>query len=134
MSGTPSPEQLDAAAEYLRRMPGLCAAFLHGSAATGTLRPDSDLDIALLACPGVTIPAVARFEAAGELAAVFHRPVDLGTLSTRNLVYARAAILHGRLLFTRDRLHSDRFAATVLALYADLQENRKEVLVAYTGR
>jgi uncharacterized protein len=61
------------------------------------------------------------------------RPVDVGMLSTGNLVYAKEAVAHGRLFFERDPAARARFAMLVLSMYASLQESRREVLHAYAA-
>ncbi len=47
------------------------------------------------------------------LAPVFQRPVDVGLLSTGNLVYCKEVIAGGRLLFSADRFISDRFTLNI---------------------
>lgn len=109
------------------------AAYLLGSANDGNLRPDSDVDIALLPARGVTFSGRERLDLAADLAALLGRTVDLGVLHTGNLVYAKEAVSRGRIIFERDRAKSSRFAALVLSMYADLQETRREVLHAYAA-
>lgn len=113
--------------------PGIDAAFLMGSAATGRMRTGSDVDIALLPARGDTLPATRLADLAADLEVLAGRPVDLGILHSANLVYAKEAIAHGRLLFERDRNTTARFAMHTLSMYAALQEDRKEVLNAYTA-
>ncbi len=117
----------------LERCPEILAAYLHGSTAKGTARPDSDIDIALLPLPGKHIPLQIRLEFAGELESAFGSKVDLGELSTNNLVYAKEVVADGCEIFTNNRFESDRFLATSLSMYAELQQQRKEVLNAYSA-
>jgi hypothetical protein len=42
-------------------------------------------------------------------------------------------VANGRLIFERDPALRARFAALVFSMYADLQENRREVLHAYAA-
>jgi hypothetical protein len=42
-------------------------------------------------------------------------------------------VANGLLLFERDPAARARFAALVFSMYADLQENRREVLHAYAA-
>lgn len=107
----------------------LCAAWLLGSAARDALRPDSDIDIALLPRPGATLDFQRQAELTAELCALLHRPVDLGVVSSRNLVYARQAILTGRPIFKNPG--ADLAAATLLGLYAQYYFERREVADAY---
>ncbi len=125
-------QPLELATKRLHRESSICAAFLHGSAAKGCLRPESDIDIAILPMPRTKISLMDRLSLAGELELILRRPVDLGVLSTSNLIYVKEVIEHGELLFTKDSFLSDRFTATALSMYADLQQDRKEVLHAYS--
>ncbi len=89
------------------------------------------MDLALLPERGASIGGLARAELAADLELLLGRPVDLGVLHTGNLVYAKEAVAHGRLLFERDRNARARFTALVFSMYADLQENRREVIDGY---
>jgi predicted nucleotidyltransferase len=104
-----------------------------GSAVAGRLRDDSDLDIALLPARGCSITPEERLALAADLEDIAGRIVDVGVLSTANLVYAKEAVANGRLIFERDPALRARFAALVFSMYADLQENRREVLHAYAA-
>lgn len=115
-------DKLAQSERILKHYPDILAAYLHGSTAKGTAREDSDIDIAVLPYPGRKIPIRTRLECAGELTASLGCPVDLGELSTRNLIYAKEVAINGRNIFTGNRFESDRFMATCLAMYADLQE------------
>jgi len=125
--------EMETAIDRLRQESSVCSVFLHGSAAEGRLRPDSDIDLAILPTPRTHISTQARLMLAGELELLFGRTVDLGILSTNNLIYAKEVIEHGRLLFTKNTFYSEQFLSTCLAMYADLQQDRKEVLYAYSA-
>lgn len=125
--------QIKALTERLHRLPVVCAAFLHGSAAKNRLRADSDVDVALLLNAREQMPADVRLDLSGEIEALLGRTADIGILSTNNLIYAKEVIEHGRILFTKKQFFSDQFLSTCLALYAELQEERKEVLYAYSA-
>jgi len=120
-------------AEKLQQIPSVCAAFIHGSAVTGNLRSDSDLDIAILPVQGVRITVQERMAIGGDLESLIGRPVDIGIISTNNLVYAKEVVEHGELLFTRNAFFSECFLSTCLSMYVDLQQDRREVLYAYTA-
>ena len=111
----------------------LAAAYLLGSGARGRLRPDSDLDLALLPVCGRVISPEDRLSLAADLEELARRPVDLGVLSTANLVYAKEAVAQGVLIFERDPSARARFAMLALSMYAGLQESRREVLQAYAA-
>ena len=126
-------KKLEEVQRILEQYPAILAAYLHGSTAKGTARPDSDIDIALLPNPGKFLPLKTRLDFAGELESVLGKTVDLGELSTRNLIYTKEVIENGREIFTRNRFQSDLFMATSLSMYAELQQQRKEILHAYTA-
>ena len=111
----------------------IAAAYFLGSGAEERLRADSDVDIALLPVQGKHFTAPQRLNLAADLTSLAGRPVDLGILHTGNLVYAKEAVAGGRLIFERDHSATTRFAALVFSMYADLQENRREVLHAYAA-
>ncbi len=116
-------------AAALQARTDLRAAWLLGSAARDALRPDSDIDIALMPQPGVTLDYQQQADLTAQLNALLHRPVDIGVVSSRNLVYARQAILTGRPIFKKPE--ADHAAATLLGLYAQYYFERKEVADAY---
>ncbi len=126
-------DKLEQVHRILKPYSSVLAAYLHGSTAKGSARPDSDVDIALLPTPGQRLPLKVRLECAGELESVLGCTVDIGELSTRNLIYAKEVIANGQEIFTTNRFQSDLFMATSLAMYAELQQQRKEVLDAYTA-
>jgi uncharacterized protein len=124
---------LAAAAEALRGYPEVTAAYLLGSAAADRLRPESDVDVAILPARRSRLSIPDRLAIADKLSQVFGREVDLGFLSTTNLVYTKEAITAGRLLVDRDPSATAEFAMHALAMYAALQEERREVLRAYAA-
>ncbi len=98
------------------------------------MRPDSDIDLALLIGSGDGIDWERRSYLADELEQLLGRTVDLGVLSYGNLIYAREAILNGECVFCRDIAVRDAFAVRVLGLYGDLRYSRREVEAAYVRR
>ena len=109
----------------------LTAAFLIGSAARNQLRPDSDIDIAILLKSGTSFSPFEKINLAVRLGELCSREVDLGMLESQNLVYAREAYLTGECIYCRDVFAKDLFGATILGLYAALKGCRKEVEDAY---
>lgn len=104
-----------------------------GSAASHRLRADSDVDIAILPTRAAAVPVSFRAGLAAELEAIFGRSVDVGILHTGNLVYAKEAVTRGIPLFERNPGVRAQFEMLALSLYADLQENRREILNAYAA-
>lgn len=126
-------QRLTAAIAALQRCDAVQTAYLLGSATTDRLRADSDIDVAILPSRRAGLAVEERLSLTAELARVFGRPVDLGVLSTANVVYAKEAVTTGRVLFERDRAVTSRFAMLALSMYASLQEARREVLRAYAA-
>ncbi len=113
--------------EHIRKsVPGLIALYRFGSQAKGTVRPDSDVDLAVLARD--PIPAMRRFELAQELAIQLHQDVDLVDLRTASTVMRMQVISTGEcLLSTSDRLQGE-FEDLVYSTYARLNEERRGIL------
>jgi len=109
----------------------IVAAYLLGSAATGTLRADSDIDVAILPQRGLQLSSFVPGELAGKLSYELGREVDIGLLSSANLVYSRQAIAYGKRLFTKDSFYSDLMETTLISMYLWFNEERKEILDAY---
>ena len=70
---------LDRAAAVLKAA-GAREVYLFGSAASGTLRENSDIDLAVIGLPSENF-----FRAMGEAASVLQRPLDLIDLDEENL-------------------------------------------------
>lgn len=84
--------------------PRLRAAYLFGSLATGKARPDSDLDIAVLAAG--PLGQEEKLALIGELAALSGRSVDLVDLATAGEPVLGQILLHGRRLLGSDLDHA----------------------------
>ena len=117
--------------DRLATYPGALAWYVLGSAASDTMRPDSDLDLAVLPLPGVVLDRAELVWWSGVLALEVGREVDIGLLDSSNLVYAKEALTMGRRIVCSDLPMADRRASELLALYLKFQEDRKEVLDAY---
>jgi hypothetical protein len=86
----------------------------------------------LLLTPGASLPAIELVSLAATLSHVLGRPADVGLLSAMNLVYARQAVLVGRCIYRRPFSLTALTVANLLGLYACFQDERREVLRAYT--
>lgn len=112
-------------------VPRIEAAYLLGSAAKNTMRPDSDIDVAILVRAGDTFSDVERCELGADLSFNLGYVMDIGMLSSTNLIYAKEAILTGRCVFKRDNFVVDMAVTMLLAMYCNFNEERQEVLNAY---
>jgi uncharacterized protein len=104
---------------------GLLSAWLFGSAASGRLHAESDVDVGVLLDPTEQRSAADRFEArvalSGELAAVLgDRIVDVVVLNDASPLFARRVVLEGRLLLCRDAGAEHAFRRDVQLRAADL--------------
>ena len=108
------------------RIPRLTALYRFGSSANGTLRPDSDLDYAILG-PAPLDP-VSRFEIQEDLARLLRRAVDLVDLRRASTVMRMQVIANGVAVAIRDHVETERFEIAVYASYARLNEERREIL------
>ncbi len=107
------------------------AVFLLGSAARNTMRIDSDIDLALMFEPGLSINILERQDMANTLSYELKRTVDLGEISNRNLVYTREVLLTGIPVYMKDSDKVNLLRANLLGLYVQFNQDRKEVLDAY---
>jgi len=119
--------------QQIDRDPRILSAYVLGSAVSGRLRPDSDLDIAVLPVAGKQLSPVDLGELSASLSPAAGRNVDLGLLSSQNLIYASQAILKGERFFCRDAFQGDLAEATLLGLAARFKFERREIVNAYTA-
>jgi predicted nucleotidyltransferase len=124
---------VEAVVTTLSRDTAVDAVYLLGSAASGRMRPDSDLDIAVVPAGGREFTAMDQGRLAAAISLELGRVVDLGVLSSANLVYARQAILTGRRIYARDPKRTDLLAAALLGMYERFNLDRREVRDAYTA-
>jgi len=111
----------------------ILSAYVLGSAISGRMRPDSDLDIAVLPVAAGRLFQVDIADLSATLSLAAGRAVDVGILSSRNLIYASEAILKGERFFCRDRFQADLAAATLLGLAVQFRFERREIIDAYTA-
>lgn len=109
----------------------IVAAYLLGSIVGGRLHPQSDIDLAIFPDHPKSYVTSDRLLLAARLQDELPLEVDIGILGTHDLIYSTQAIIHGHCIYFRDRFKKDLFAATCLALYAELKRQRIEVEDAY---
>ena len=127
-------ERTDRILEQLQKDDRILAAYLMGSAATGNMRPDSDIDLAVLIDGSKNLPELERLKLASDLAFELGIPVDIGEISSKNLVYSKEAVLGGLRIYARNESEADLKISTILGMYMVFNEDRKEVLNAYRAR
>lgn len=121
-------DRRDAVALGLLRaaLPGLIAVYRFGSSATGASRPDSDVDLAVLA--DRKLDPVSRFALQEQLAGALLRDVDLVDLRSASTVMASQIVTTGVLLFGGDARARHVFEDFVFGRYARLNEERRAIL------
>ncbi len=99
-------------------------AFLMGSFAKGTARPDSDVDVAVLF--GRSFVPDDVLDMKGRLEKLLERDVDLVVLDRAGPVIRMQALKTGILLVSEKGAYEEFFTATVNE-YDDLKYNRREI-------
>ena len=120
------PADATARALLVERIPGLMALYRFGSSVDGTLRPDSDLDYAVLT-PRRLDP-VERFEVQEELARRVRRSIDLVDLRNASTVMRMQVVSRGIRVDVPDPPGTDAFEIAVYSAYARLNEERRDIL------
>jgi predicted nucleotidyltransferase len=119
--------------ERIRKsVPSLIALYRFGSQAKGTARPDSDIDLAVLARD--PIPNIRRFDISQELATQLHRDVDLVDLRTASTVMRMQVLSTGTCLDAPDEPARREFEMYAYSDYARLNEERRELVKGITER
>lgn len=119
--------------EYVRRaIPDLIALYRFGSQTTGEARPESDVDLAVLARD--PIPTLRRFELAQDLAIQLHRDVDLVDLRTASTVMRMQVLSTGTCARSFDESARREFEMYAYSDYARLNEERREILKGIAKR
>ena len=109
----------------------IAAAYLLGSAVTGNLRDDSDIDIALLPLKEQEITLQSRLELSAQLEMKFNRTTDIGVITAKNLIYASEVILKGYRIVTLQKDYTEAMEIRLLGCYFTFRQDRKEVEESY---
>jgi predicted nucleotidyltransferase len=111
----PALDDAALAAAVLRRFPEAIGVWLYGSFAEGRARPDSDIDLALLA--ERRLDPARLFEARLELGGDLGRAVDLVDLRRVSALLRFEVVGTGRLIYARDADTCARFATLAVSMY-----------------
>ena len=111
------------------------ALYLYGSAAAGTLGPNSDVDLGLL------LPHVRAREEGSlvlhdlrfDLEKLLNRDVDLVNLRRSPIVLQKEVLATGVLLYETDPATTAGYEMLVLSLYGKLNEERADILAAFAA-
>lgn len=111
-------------------LPRAQAVYLFGSATDDSLRPDSDVDVAVLMPPGedaaevIGRPGGLRVDLADSV----HRAVDVVDLRRASTVLKKEVVVNGQRIATRDARAADEFELLVLSLYQKLNQERADIV------
>lgn len=117
--------------DYFSSDERIVAVYLHGSYSKGKVHPGSDIDLALLPDQAEKIDFRELLKMSGDLEIKLNRTIDIGVVSSKNLVYAKEVIYNGCCLLVKDKYKKEIYETTLLSMYTDFQYERREVLNAY---
>ena len=117
---------LERLAERLSLDEDIVIAIAFGSIVTGGLRPDSDVDIAILTQQPLNTQR--RQELICLLANITGRPVDLVNLRTAGVIVMRSLLKHGKRLVCKDRRAYDSLVSRMLVDVADFLPYHQRLL------
>lgn len=121
-----SDENQQVIAKYLSDHVKAYTVILFGSAANGTMRSDSDVDIAFMS--DVIFLPYDLFMKAQELADILGREVDLIDFQQSSSVFKAQIISGGKLLLDEEPVKRQYAFMRALKEYALLNEERQEIL------
>lgn len=117
-----------AVVEMLREaVPDVVAVYVFGSAVTGEMHAQSDVDLAFLP-PRGPLPAFERFTLQERVAAAIGCSVDLVDLRSASTVMRMQVVSKGRLLYESDPDERGRFEDYAFSSYVRLNEERRAIL------
>lgn len=131
-SGTSLPADAELASLLRQLLPQARMAWLFGSASTGTMRPDSDIDLAVW--QQTPLPSAERFAAASAAAQALGRDVDLLDFQRLSTPMQLQVVQTGRLLFAADHVQTLNLQARVMREFQDMQTWRAPMITALAQR
>lgn len=125
---TPATHPQDAAivAALRDRLPGIQSIYRYGSAGGPYERPDSDIDLAVLA--GGPLSFEDRLALATTLTRLCQRDVDINDLRSLPLGLRLQIVMNGARIHADDPADSEEYASRTLSDYVRLNEERREIL------
>ena len=125
-SSSSTPVRVAPLVAFLReRIPSLSAVWLFGSRASAAARPESDLDLAILA--DEPQDPVALWELSGEVEDRVGVPVDLVDLRRATTVFQYQVVTKGERMWSRDS-GAALYEAFILSERTALEEARRPLL------
>ena len=103
--------------EVFRRYPSIRAVYLFGSAASGHARPDSDIDLAIIATD--VSAKKAKLDILAELASRGYCNVDLVFIDDNDLVLAYEAVRQNKVIYAADDFDRGATYSNIVRKYLD---------------
>lgn len=114
--------------------PAVQGAWVFGSRATGTARPDSDLDLALLLAPGESLSTAQRIQLASRIGTETGLDTDISVLdAARDTILAFEVVSRGLRLFAASPAGADELEARIYSMYYDFREEMAPVYEAWSA-
>ena len=114
----------------LERFPHLTFAVLFGSAASGRLRPDSDVDVAVYGGSAGRLEIEVEREIAHEIQIALERAtqrnVEILVLNRAPATVCAAALTSGRAVLMRDEAFYSRYFLAVTSVAIDFRQTERE--------
>jgi len=115
-----------------RRYPDIQAVYLFGSTAEGRARPESDIDLAVIASSSRIKEK--KLDILSELAQVGMCNVDLVFLNDQDLVLQYEAVRQNRLVYAREDFDRGATYSKIMRKYLDLEPYLRAQRAAYKRR
>jgi predicted nucleotidyltransferase len=113
-------------AECLAAHPDILVGIVYGSASAGTMRADSDVDVAVLADEPLSLEA--RLDIIFELSLALGREVDVLDLHTAHGLILRQILTKGTVALKRSSVAYARLMKRMLLDYADMEPMRRTIV------
>lgn len=107
-------------------LPSLQAVYRYGSVGTAYERPESDIDLAIMAAR--PLDAETLLQLAGVLGGLTGKDIDLHDMRRLPVTLRVRIVTEGIRLFAADRAASEEYDSRVLSDYARLNEARRGIL------
>jgi uncharacterized protein len=110
-------------ADFFRTKPGVLLVLLFGSAASGKMTQDSDIDIGILFEHNPDIYQVNELKS--ELNSIFKREIDIAVLNSASPILKMQVLKNGVLAWAKDKKPYNQFFVDTINQYDDLKQVRK---------
>ncbi len=125
----PNPNLLESLSHFFQTQDDITLAWVFGSFANGTQKPESDIDIAVAG--RVALSADRRVELASDLEKRFKRPIDLVDLHLERGIIASQVLTRGKILLNRDPIY---LAYLVKRMWYDRADHWPHRATAFANR